>query len=323
MNKSRPAILVVTAGLMAMRGTSADRGGVSPNTGTFCVQWRDFCDKAQISTDDYGNTYGLWDWTCNGVDLTSGLGRRLGRLGFEVRAPDPPSFGTRPVAGGVPFARTLDLVFNTSGRISTLWGTDGVEPPFTINQDAPWTATAGPCDFSAVTDKPRMLDIGVRSSGRGRGARSPAAGPMATAATSANAGGAWPAGGTFCVQWRDFCDKAQISTDDRGNTSGLWDWTCNGVDLTSGLGRALNPEGFEVLVTDPPSFGTRPVAGGVPFAFTVNLAFDLGGRVSTLWATDGTSAPFTFTQDAPWTVAEGTCDFSAVSDNPPQIGRLR
>jgi hypothetical protein len=320
MKKSRIAILVVTAGLMAMGATSADRGGVSPNARTFCIQWRDFCDKAQISTDDHGNTYGLWDWTCNGVDLTSGLGRALKRLGFEVLAPDPPSFGTRPVAGGVPYAFTVNLAFDLSGRISTLWATDGDALPFTLNEDVPWTVTEVTCDFAAVTNRPSMIDIRARSSGWGTEAMTPAAGPVAMGVASANLEGMLRSPGTFCIQWNDFCDQAQISTDGRGNTSGLWDWTCNGVDLTSALGRALNPGGVGILAPDSPSFATRPVAGGVPFTFSTDLVFNTSGQISSLWGTDGVGLPFTIQKDVPWTATAGTCDFSRVASKPPMSG---
>ena len=305
------AMLVVTAGLMAMGETSANPGEKTPNLGTFCIQWNDFCDKAQISTDGHGNTYGLWDWTCNGVDLTSGLGRALSRTRAEALATDPPSFGTRPVAGGAPFAFTVNLAFDLAGRTSTLWATDGDALPFTFNEDVPWTVSEGACDFAAVTDRPSMVGIRARSSGRGTGAMSPAAGPMAMWVRSP---------GTFCIQWNDFCDQAQISTDGRGNTSGLWDWTCNGVDLTSALGRALNPGGLGILAPDPPSFATRPVAGGVPFAFSTDLVFNTSGQISSLWGTDGVGLPFTIQKDIPWTATSGTCDFSRVTSKPPMSG---
>ena len=96
---------------------------------------------------------------------------------------------------------------------------------------------------------------------------------MATGVTPAHAAG------PFCIHLTNFCDTVSVTTSG-SNNYGTWDWTCDGVDLTSVIG--IQSAG---LITD----GTKPVAGGVPFNYSTNFAFNKATHTFDLWGTDGSS----------------------------------
>jgi len=122
--------------------------GVTSASAT-CITFTNFCDRIQLHVDGSKNAYGVWDWTCDGVTLTSIIGR--------VPGPDL-SMGTRPVAGGAPFNYSANFVFHKSSQLFDLWGTEGTVI-FAFQLDQPWTITPGKCGFggSRISNKPPML----------------------------------------------------------------------------------------------------------------------------------------------------------------------
>ena len=128
-------------GLIASGATPAHAAG------PFCIHLTNFCDTLTETTDSVNNTYGTWDWTCDGVDLTSVIGQQSVGLIYSA---------TRPVAGGVPFNYSTNFVFHKQNALFDLWGTDGTfKFAFQISQ--PYSISAGSCFGSGPrTGKPSL-----------------------------------------------------------------------------------------------------------------------------------------------------------------------
>lgn len=109
-------------------------GQANAQIGPVCIELAAFCDRLELSTDSYGNVYGVWDWTCDGVTLAPVLGR----------------YGPLFNAGGAPvgLGATTNLVFSFGTRLFDLWGTDG-SGTWYYQLGMPWTYTMGPCGFPA------------------------------------------------------------------------------------------------------------------------------------------------------------------------------
>jgi hypothetical protein len=133
-----------------------------------------------------------------------------------------------------------------------------------------------------------------------------AAAVMVLSVTPAQAAGAQfaPNGGPWCVLLDNFCDQLSISTDASANNYGWWEWTC-GSEWTNVLGQNAAPA----------TTGTRPVASGVPFAFTANFVWSVGPMLFDLWGTDGFGT-FMFQNDQGFSFTPGKCA-GAPSDNRP------
>jgi len=137
MTKRLIGVFVVAAAVVAFGVTPVH---ASPTLGPFCLTFPGFCDQVQISTEPAtGNTVGLWDWTCDGVNISDAIGRIEGK-----------TLGTQPDANGVPAGFSALFVFHVPGSTIDLWGTfDGLSTtPFVLG--TPFQATAGACDFSQI-----------------------------------------------------------------------------------------------------------------------------------------------------------------------------
>jgi hypothetical protein len=134
--------------VLAVLAMAVVASGVTPASAT-CLTFTNFCDRIQLHVDGAKNAYGIWDWTCNGVDLTSIIGR--------VPGPDL-SMGTRPVYAGFPFQYSTNFVFHKDSQLFDLYGTEGTVI-FAFQLDQPWTITPGKCGFagSRISNKPPML----------------------------------------------------------------------------------------------------------------------------------------------------------------------
>ena len=147
---SRLAVLsILVLGLIASGATPALAAG------PFCVHLTNFCDSLTMTTDSSGNSYGTWDWTCDGVTLASVLGRA--RPG-----PRLVNAGTRPVdASGIPFTYTTNYQFEQGpGLLFNLWVTDGTSS-FAFVLDGSYTVTGGACSFAGGSNgkKPSLSQL--------------------------------------------------------------------------------------------------------------------------------------------------------------------
>jgi hypothetical protein len=138
--KKLVGVFVVAAALaVAFSGTPVNAAGATfaPNGGPWCITFDNFCDTLQISTDNSGNNYGGWDWTCVGDHVTASV------LGQNAA---PATTGTRPVYPGTnqAFVYTANFVWSVGPRTFDLWGTNGAST-FQFQNDQGFDFTPGPC----------------------------------------------------------------------------------------------------------------------------------------------------------------------------------
>jgi hypothetical protein len=141
--KKLVVLAVLTMALVAIGVTPA---AAAPK----CITLTNFCDRIEFNSDSSGNTYGVWDWVCDGINLTSIIGRSPGR---DI------TMNTRPVYAGFPFQYSADFAFHKASGLFDLYGTDGtVIFPFQTNQ--PYSITNASCGFAGVrvSLKPRLTD---------------------------------------------------------------------------------------------------------------------------------------------------------------------
>jgi hypothetical protein len=99
----------------------------------YCYHLGSFCDQIQVQKDSLKGWYGIWDWQCNGVDLTSIAGKGA-------------TMSTRPVVAGAPSPYTFRFRFWNNYGTFDLVANDG--STFTIYlQNEPFTRTKGVCTF--------------------------------------------------------------------------------------------------------------------------------------------------------------------------------
>jgi len=138
-------LVVLTILTLALVASGVTPAAAAPR----CITLTNFCDRIETDNDASGNVFGVWDWTCDGVNLSSIIGRSPG--------PDL-TMNTRPVAGGAPFNYSTNFAFHKASGLFDLYGTDGsVIFPFQTNQ--PYSMTNGACGFAGtrVSSKPRLL----------------------------------------------------------------------------------------------------------------------------------------------------------------------
>ncbi|HEY7097370.1 MAG TPA: hypothetical protein VH437_11640 [Terriglobales bacterium] len=121
--------------------------GVTPAhaAGPYCIHLTNFCDTLSVSTSG-GNTYGQWDWTCDGVTITDVIGVESPGLITEASLPN-----------GLGYATNFN--FHKATHLFDLWATGGTFVfPFQLAQ--PYSITLGNCVFNGPKNgKPSLKGL--------------------------------------------------------------------------------------------------------------------------------------------------------------------
>jgi hypothetical protein len=122
-------------------------GATTPANAATCIQFSNFCDQVTTNLSADGTVYGMWDWTCDGLNVTNILGtQRQFRL------------GTRPAfSDGSAYTYTFWFLFSQTEF--NMYGTDG-SVEFLQQSNQPYTHHGGACNFAGPHNgKPSLVGL--------------------------------------------------------------------------------------------------------------------------------------------------------------------